>query len=140
MSYEIRTPLNGIIGMTDILEKQNLTAEARDVLGLLRRSTEVLLNIINDILDFSKIESGKMILDEIPFNLREEIVYCYDLARTGIDEEQVNFTCNVDENVPDNVIGDPFRLRQILTNLLNHSVENTGKGQINLKCSLKDIT
>lgn len=140
MSYEVRTPLNGIIGMADILEKQNLTGEARDVLGLLRRSAEVLLNIINDILDFSKIESGKMILDEIPFSLREEIVYCYDLARSGLDEGQVSLNCNVDENVPDKVIGDPFRLRQILTNFINHSIESTGKGQINLKCCLKDAT
>lgn len=139
MSYEVRTPLNGIIGMADILEKQNLTGEAKDVLSLLRRSSEVLLNIINDILDFSKIESGRMILDEIPFNLREEIVYCYDLARTGIDEGQVTLNCNVDENVSDKVIGDPFRLRQILTNFINHSVESTAKGQINLKCSLKDV-
>jgi len=140
MSYEIRTPLNGIIGMTDILEEQKLTGEARSVLSLLRRSTEVLLNIINDILDFSKIETGKMILDEIPFNLREEVVYCYDLARTNINEEQITLNCNVDENVPDKVIGDPFRLRQILTNFINHSIESTGKGQIDLKCSLKDIT
>jgi signal transduction histidine kinase/CheY-like chemotaxis protein len=139
MSYEIRTPLNGIIGMTDILEKQKLPGESRDVLGLLRRSAEVLLNIINDILDFTKIESGKMILDEIPFSLREEIIYCHDLARTNIDETQVALNCNVDENVPDKVIGDPFRLRQILTNFLNHSVENTSKGQINLNCSLKSI-
>lgn len=136
MSYEIRTPLNGIIGMTDILEKQDLTGEARNVLGLLRRSGEVLLNIINDILDFSKIESGRMILDEIPFSLREEVVYCYDLARTNIDESKVGLTCNVEENVPDKVIGDPFRLRQILTNLLNHSAENTSEGTINLVCSL----
>ena len=140
MSYEVRTPLNGIIGMTDILEKQSLTNEAREVLGLLRRSSEVLLNIINDILDFSKIESGKMILDEIPFNLREEIVYCYDLARTGIDEGQVTLNCNVDENVPDKVIGDPSRLRQILTNFINHSIDSTSKGKINLKCCLKDAT
>jgi signal transduction histidine kinase/CheY-like chemotaxis protein len=140
MSYEVRTPLNGIIGMTDILEKQNLTGESRDALGLLRRSAEVLLNIINDILDFSKIESGKMILDEIPFNLREEIVYCYDLSRSGLDEKQVTLNCNVDENVPDKVIGDPFRLRQILTNFINHSIESTGKGQINLKCCLKEAT
>jgi signal transduction histidine kinase/CheY-like chemotaxis protein len=138
MSYEVRTPLNGIIGMTDILEKQKLTDEAKDVLGLLRRSAEVLLNIINDILDFSKIESGKMILDEIPFNLREEIVYCYDLARTGIDEKQISLNCNVDEKVPDKVIGDPFKLRQILTNFFNHSIESTSKGQINLECCLKD--
>jgi len=140
MSYEVRTPLNGIIGMTDILEKQNLTGEARDILELLRRSGEVLLNIINDILDFSKIESGKMILDEMPFNLREEIVYCYDLARTGLDEGLVSLNCNVDENVPDKVIGDPFRLRQILTNFINHAVASTGKGQIHLKCSLKNTT
>ncbi|MDI9553821.1 MAG: response regulator [Bacteroidota bacterium] len=136
MSYEIRTPLNGIIGLTDILEKQELTNEARNVLGLLRRSGEVLLNIINDILDFSKIESGRMILDEIPFSLREEVVYCYDLARTNINESRVTMTCNVEENVPDKVIGDPYRLRQILTNLLNHSAENTSEGKISLVCRL----
>jgi signal transduction histidine kinase/CheY-like chemotaxis protein len=140
MSYEIRTPLNGIIGMTDILEKQKLPGEARDVLGLLRRSAEVLLNIINDILDFTKIESGRMILDEIPFSLREEIMYCHDLARTKIDGAEVTLTCKVDENVPDKVIGDPYRLRQILTIFLNHSVENTAKGQISLTCNLKSIS
>ena len=138
MNYELRTPLNGIIGMTDILEKQKLPMESKSVLGLLRRSAEILLNIINDILDFSKIESGNMILDEIPFNLREEVVYCYDIARTNIDETMVSLSCNVDENVPDKVIGDPFRLRQILTNFINHSMGNTGRGQINLKCSLAD--
>jgi signal transduction histidine kinase/CheY-like chemotaxis protein len=140
MSYEIRTPLNGIIGMTDILEKQKLPGEARDVLSLLRRSAEVLLNIINDILDFTKIESGRMILDEIPFSLREEIIYCHDLARTRIDGAEVALICKVDENVPDKLIGDPYRLRQILTIFLNHSVENTAKGQISLNCSLKSIS
>lgn len=137
MSYEIRTPLNGIIGMTDILEKQNLPGETGAVTGLLRRSSEVLLKIINDILDFSKIESGKMILDEIPFSLREEIVYCHDLARKNIDETLVAIHCSVDENVPDKVIGDPFRLRQVLTNFINHAIENTDNGKIILKCSLK---
>ena len=136
MSYEIRTPLNGIIGMTDILDKHNLSAEIRDVVSLLRRSAEVLLNIINDILDFSKIESGKMILDEIPFNLREEVVYCYDLARANVDEKIVTLLCSVDEDVPEKIIGDPFRLRQILTNFMNHSIENTERGEINLKCHL----
>ena len=85
MSYEIRTPLNGIIGMTDVLKKYHLTTEVKEIVGLLHRSTEVLLSIINDILDFSRIESGKMILDEVPFNLREEINYCTDLAKTNID-------------------------------------------------------
>ena len=140
MSYEIRTPLNGIIGMTDILAKKKLPAEAKDIVGLLKRSAEVLLNIVNDILDFSRIESGKMILDEIPYSLREEIVYSNDLSRTNINQSQVTLTCNVDNNVPDKIIGDPFRLRQILTNFIKHSIENTNKGQINLKCSLKEVT
>jgi signal transduction histidine kinase/CheY-like chemotaxis protein len=137
MSYEIRTPLNGIIGMTDILRKFKLTTEAKDIVNLLHRSTEVLLNIINDILDFSRIESGKMILDEVPFNLREEINYCIDLAKTRLKEKSLDLNCIVDENVPESIIGDPFRLRQILTHLLNHSINNTDKGEIRLTCSLK---
>jgi len=137
MSYEIRTPLNGIIGMTDILKRLDLTPEVTEIVNLLHRSTEVLLSIINDILDFSRIESGKMILDEVPFNLREEINYCTDLAKTSILEKNLQLDCSVDENVPESIIGDPFRLRQVLTNLLNHSVKNTEKGEIRLKCFLR---
>ncbi|MCX6253919.1 MAG: response regulator [Bacteroidia bacterium] len=137
MSYEIRTPLNGIIGMTDVLKKYDLSAEVRDIISLLHRSTEVLLSIINDILDFSRIESGKMILDEVPFNLREEINYCMDLAKTYIVVNDLNLIHTVDDNVPESIIGDPFRLRQVLTNLINHSVRNTEKGEIRLKCMVK---
>ncbi len=94
MSYEIRTPLNGIIGMTDVLNKFEHSREVQEIIRLLRRSTEVLLNIINDILDFSRIESGKMILDEIPFNLREEITYCTDLTKTYIADNEPNLIYN----------------------------------------------
>jgi signal transduction histidine kinase/CheY-like chemotaxis protein len=138
MSYEIRTPLNGIIGMTDVLRKYHLTPEIKEIVGLLHRSTEVLLNIINDILDFSRIESGKMILDEVPFDLREEINNCYDLVKTSIAANDVKFICTVDDNVPESIIGDPFRLRQILTNLINYSIRNTEKGEIRLRCLLKN--
>jgi signal transduction histidine kinase/CheY-like chemotaxis protein len=138
MSYEIRTPLNGIIGMTDVLKKHSLTPEIKDIVNLLHRSTEVLLSIINDILDFSRIESGKMILDEMPFNLREEIAYCIDLAKTNISFNEIALLSVVEENVPESIIGDPFRLRQILTNLINHSIRNTEKGEVRLKCGLKD--
>ncbi|MCX6334840.1 MAG: response regulator [Bacteroidia bacterium] len=137
MSYEIRTPLNGIIGMTDILNKQDLSAEIKDMIVLLRRSTEVLLNIINDILDFSKIETGKMLLDEIPFNIREEINYCTELANTYISAKDVVFTVNVDDKIPQSIIADPYRLRQVLSNLINHSSGNTEKGEIRLSCKLK---
>ncbi len=138
MSYEIRTPLNGIIGMTDVLKKNQLSSEVRNLVNLLARSTEVLLSIINDILDFSRIESGKMILDEIPFNLREEINYCTDLARANMAMNDQTLICTVDDNVPESIIGDPFRLRQVLTNLLNHSIQNTEKGEIRLHCILKN--
>jgi len=137
MSYEIRTPLNGIIGMTDVLNKQYLSGEMQDIVGILRRSTEVLLNIINDILDFSKIETGKMILDEIPFNIREEIGFCSELARTYIADNDVVFRCSVDDNIPENIISDPYRLRQVLTNLINHSAKNTTTGEIRLICREK---
>jgi signal transduction histidine kinase/DNA-binding response OmpR family regulator len=138
MSYEIRTPLNGIIGMTDVLNKYNLTTEVKEIVGLLHRSTEVLLSIINDILDFSRIESGKMILDEVPFNLREEINYCTDLAKTNMTGNDLILNCTVDDNVPESIIGDPFRLRQVLTNLINHSVRCTEKGEIRLRCMLNN--
>jgi len=134
MSYEIRTPLNGIVGMTDVLNKYELAEDVKDIVSLLRKSTEVLLNIINDILDFSKIESGKMLLDEIPYNIREEIDYCADLARTYITHPDLELICLVDETVPESIIGDPFRLRQVLTNLLNNSIKNTEKGEIRLRC------
>jgi signal transduction histidine kinase/CheY-like chemotaxis protein len=137
MSFEIRTPLNGIIGMTDVLNKFELSSEVREIVNLLHRSTEVLLNIINDILDFSRIESGRMIIDEVPFNLREEIKYCKDLAKAHMSGKDLNLDCIIEDNIPESLIGDPFRLRQVLTNLINHSVRNTERGEILLKCMLK---
>jgi len=138
MSYEIRTPLNGIIGMTDVINKHELSKDVKEIVTLLRGSTEVLLNIINDILDFSKIETGKMILDENPFDLREEIGYCADLAKTHITEKDIKFSYAVEEKVPDSIIADQYRLRQVLTNLIYHSSSNTEKGEIRLKCLLQN--
>ena len=137
MSYEIRTPLNGIIGMTDVLRKYHLTPEIKEIVALLHRSTEVLLSIINDILDFSRIESGKMILDEVPFNLREEITYCTDLAKTNIITENLKLISKIDDDVPESIVGDPYRLRQVLSNLINHSLRNTINGEVYLRCHLK---
>lgn len=137
MSYEIRTPLNGIIGMTDVLNKFEHSREVQEIIRLLRRSTEVLLNIINDILDFSRIESGKMIIDELPFNVREEITYCTDLTRTYITDDNPKLTCIVDKNVPESIIGDSYRLRQVLTILLAYSVRNTENGEVRLRCFIK---
>jgi signal transduction histidine kinase/CheY-like chemotaxis protein/PAS domain-containing protein len=136
MSAEIRTPLNGIIGMAEVLNRYELNPDVRDLVKLLHRSTDVLLNIVNDILDFSRIESGQIILNEIPFNLREEIGFCCDLARTSMPAK-VTLNSEVADNVPERIIGDPYRLRQVLTNLLIHSVNNTSKGEIRLSCDLR---
>ena len=136
MSYEVRTPLNGIIGMTDMLAKHKLSDEVTEITTLLRQSSEILLNIVNDLFDLSKIESGSIILDEVLFNLRNELNYCVAQAKKSISAN-VKFYCNIDDNVPKNIVGDQFRLRQVLINLINHSIANTNEGKIHLDCKLK---
>jgi signal transduction histidine kinase/CheY-like chemotaxis protein len=137
MSYEIRTPLNGIIGMADMLGRNKLDPQVQEMVAILRRSTELLLGIINDILDFSHIESGKVILDEIPFELRQELGYCFDFAQGRLEGKNIEVNCRVDDSIPDSVIGDPFRLRQILTNISLFAVQNTIEGKIEVSCRLK---
>lgn len=136
LSYEIRTPLTGIIGMTDILSRTRLPEEIRQIVVTLRKSSEDLLNIRDDILDFSKIETGNLVLKEIPFNLRDEIDFCTERARMFLSGKDIQFITVVEENVPVSIISDPYRFRQILTNLINHSVSNTTRGKISLNCSL----
>jgi signal transduction histidine kinase/CheY-like chemotaxis protein len=132
MSHEIRTPMNGIIGMTDALNNENLTNEQKNYVDIVKRSADLLLNIIDDILDYSKIEAGKMQLEEFPFRLSEEVKLSLDLFRAIIDEKGVNLTLDVDPDVPDEIIGDPFRLRQVLSNLISNSVKFTHEGEIRL--------
>ena len=134
MSFEIRTPLNGILGMTEMLTRADLTEETKELAGLLRRSADLLLTIINDIFDVSKMETGKMILDEIPFRLREEVAWCMNLVKRQNPESPVRFVSMVDQAVPENLIGDPYRLRQVITNLMNNSLAGTTSGEIKLEC------
>jgi signal transduction histidine kinase/CheY-like chemotaxis protein len=135
MSFEIRTPLNGIIGMADVLNKFNLAPGIKQIVTLLHRSTYLLLGIVNDILDFSKLESGRIILDEAPFLLRNEIGYCSDIAKSSRAGKEIVIKSFVEDNVPETIVGDSYRFRQVLTNLLLHSVKNTDKGEISLKCT-----
>ncbi len=138
MSFEIRTPLNGIVGMTEMLSRSDLPEEYKEIAGLLRRSADLLITIVNDIFDVSKFETGKMILDEIPFRLRDEVSYCISLVKRENPDTMVRFESNVDPEVPDNLIGDPYRLRQIITNLLYNSLSGTQAGQISLSCSVSE--
>jgi signal transduction histidine kinase/CheY-like chemotaxis protein len=130
MSHEIRTPMNGIIGMTDALDQQNLTPSQKEYVEIVKKSADLLLNIIDDILDFSKIESGKMQLEEIPFKLREEIKLSLDLFRPIINEKKLKLTVDINPDIPENIIGDPFRLRQVISNLISNAVKFTHEGEI----------
>lgn len=138
MSHEIRTPMNGIIGMTDALDKDNLSKEQKEYVEIIKRSADLLLNIIDDILDYSKIEAGKMQLEEIPFKLSEEVKLSLDLFRAIIDEKGLKLSVTIEPDVPDDIIGDPFRLRQVLSNLISNSVKFTHEGEIQLAVKLDE--
>ena len=137
MSHEIRTPLNGIIGMIDILTQMETDAEVQKLIHLVKNSSDMLLDIINDLLDFSKIEAGTLMLDEIPFDLEKEIEYCFSVA-DAVAGRKVKLGWNINSNVPASVIGDPFRLRKVITNLLTSSLEYTDRGEVRLDVSAEN--
>jgi signal transduction histidine kinase/CheY-like chemotaxis protein len=139
MSHEIRTPMNGIIGMTEALDQQNLTESQKEYVDIVKRSADLLLSIIDDILDYSKIEAGKMQLEEIPFNLSEEIKLSLDLFRPIVEEKShLTLTSKINPEVPENIIGDPFRLRQVLSNLISNAVKFTHEGTIEVGVELEE--
>jgi len=132
MSHELRTPLNGVIGFTRQVLKTPLTETQRDYLQTIEGSANNLLTIINDILDFSKLDAGKMLIENIPFSLRDAIEETITLIAPSAHSKNIELSLRIAEQLPDSFIGDAMRIKQILSNLVNNSIKFTELGSVTI--------
>jgi|GEM_PF-946745 len=132
MSHEIRTPMNGFMGMMQLLELTQLTEEQQELIKISKTTSDLLLSVINDILDYSKIEAGMMELEKVPLNIKTLLGDAVGLFEVSAIQKGIIIESFIERGVPDNVIGDPFRIRQILSNLIGNAVKYTQKGQIDV--------
>jgi PAS domain S-box-containing protein len=137
MSHELRTPLNGVIGMTYLLRDSKLGAEQLDQVGIIHTCADHLLTLINDILDFSRLEAGKVDIEGIPCELRRLAREVMAMVRPKADEKGLVFTCTTTDDLPEGIVTDPVRLRQILLNLLSNAVKFTDQGFVSLQLTWK---
>jgi signal transduction histidine kinase/ligand-binding sensor domain-containing protein/CheY-like chemotaxis protein len=138
MSHEIRTPMNGVVGMASLLTETSLTEEQKEYTDAIIKSGENLLSVINDILDFSKIESGKMDIEQEDFNLSSTIAEVIDMFSQNSGRQKIDLLYNIQPDLPQQVIGDSLRLKQVLINLVNNAIKFTEKGEVFLQVNLKE--
>jgi signal transduction histidine kinase len=140
MSHEIRSPMNGILGLSRLLLQSELNDEQKDMLEVMANSGENLIQIINDILDYSKIEAGQIEIENINFNLTQVIDTIFHLLNFKALDKNILFTLDIDPSIPNQLIGDSFRLNQILMNLANNAIKFTQKGSVSIAVKCLDKT
>ncbi len=140
MSHEIRTPMNGVIGTLQLLEGTTLDASQREYVHVAHKSADALLAILNDILDLSKIEAGKLSLEDIPFDLRELVQELVVLHSLKAEQKGIELNSEINEQVPDVIVGDPTRVRQILVNLITNALKFTSEGEVSITINIKEKT
>lgn len=138
MSHEIRTPMNGIIGMTDLALMADSEQEQREYLRIVKSSTMSLLRVLNDILDYSKIEAGKIDLEEVPFHLSTIITEVVELFDVSAKQSGLALTLHFDNQIPNAIIGDSLRLRQVLSNLVGNGIKFTTQGEVSICVALEE--